>query len=312
MFKRKKRSFRKRSSVNRKLFFIEEMKTALSLFLIIVCLPYLVTFVVQGDFLSEAGQSDEADGNAEADTEKLILILANEMPVTYEKEALKAQAVVARTNLAYARAHDLTEPEALEREEMQRILGTEEYYKRYDLLKSCVEETAFEVITYHGEVVSLPYHLVSAGNTREDPERAYLQSAASGADLQSERFLHISFMSKKQYLNKLKDAFPQYEFSEDTIADAAAVKKRDSAGYALSMEVAGNGVSGDEFASLLSLHSACFSIKEVDGQIRIVTKGYGHGYGMSQFGANQMALDGSSYQDILNHYYQDIEITDKK
>ena len=74
------------------------------------------------------------------------------------------------------------------------------------------------------------------------------------------------------------------------------------------VDLPGKKVSGEEFARAFSLASACFSIKEVDDQIRIVTKGYGQGMGMSQFGANEMAKEGSDYEEILKYYYQKIEI----
>ena len=88
----------------------------------------------------------------------------------------------------------------------------------------------------------------------------------------------------------------------------ASVEKRDRASYVLTVQLPGKKVTGEEFRKIFSLHSACFSIKEVDGQVRIVTKGYGQGFGMSQFGADKMAEDGSSYEEILSYYYDGIAI----
>lgn len=300
---------------------MEKLKTILSLIIIIICLPYLVTFVVQGDFLNsnkEEKSSKSVKEEKEEDTAQLISILANEMPVTFEKEALKAQAVIARTNLTYAKEHDQAEPEGISNEDMRQTLGAEEYQKRFELLKSCIEETAGEVLTYKGKVVQLPYHFVSAGQTRESLKQdgkakmPYLKSVSSIQDLKSERFLKIEFFSVKQFQNKIKAAFSEIEF-EDTqdLEKIAEVTKRDGASYVLAVQLPGKVVSGDEFEHALSLNSPCFSIKNVDGEVRIVTKGYGAGYGMSQFGANEMAKEGASYQAILNYYYNAIEI-DKK
>ena len=77
---------------------IERIKTLLSLIIIIICLPYLVTFVVQGDFLGDMQDEETEEDKVDENTDELVLMLANEMPLTYEKEALKAQAVIARTN----------------------------------------------------------------------------------------------------------------------------------------------------------------------------------------------------------------------
>lgn len=294
---------------------MERIKTLLSLIIIIICLPYLVTFVVQGDFLNDSEQEESVENHSDEDTERLILTLANEMPVTYEKEALKAQAVIARTNLAYAQENDQTEPERITREEMRERFGGKDYQKYYELLKSCIEETAGEKVTYKDKIVQLPYHYVSAGMTREradtDEKNAvpYLKAVSSMFDLSSERFLKIEFFTKKQFCNKLRSAYPDLEFSDNSLEKMAQVTKRDDSSYVLVVELPGQKISGEEFRNVFSLNSTCFSIKEVDGQVRIVTKGYGQGYGMSQYGANEMAREGSDYKQILEYYYSGIDIT---
>lgn len=292
---------------------MEKIKTVLSLIIIIICLPYLVTFVVQGDFLNEAGQEEDEEKKPEEDTERLILLVAAQMPVTYEKEALKAQAVIARTNLAYAQEQDQAEPEGMSRDEMREQLGAEEFQKRYEQLKNCVEETAEEVVTCHKKNIYMPYHYVSAGKTRDaeelgqDGELDYLKAVSSPYDLRSERFLKIEFLSIKQYRNKLRQAYPDLEFPEEDIEKMSTVAKRDSSSYVLEVDLPGKKISGEEFRSVFSLNSTCFSVKEVDGQVRIVTKGYGQGYGMSQYGANEMAKEGGTYREILEYYYSGIE-----
>lgn len=293
---------------------MEKIKTLLSLIIIIICLPYLVTFVVQGDFFNDSDQEEEAGKIADEDTERMILILAAEMPAAYEEEALKAQAVIARTNLAYALENDQAEPEGISRDDLREQLGAEEYQKRYEKLKSCIEKTAGEVVTCREKIVYLPYHFVSAGKTRElsDEEQEesmpYLKSVSSPYDLRSEHFLKIEFFSKKQYRNKLRAAYPDLEFPEEDLEKMSSVVKRDNASYVLNVSLPGKKISGEEFRRVFSLNSTCFSIKEVDGQVRIVTKGYGQGYGMSQYGANEMAKEGSSYREILEYYYRGIDL----
>lgn len=293
---------------------MERIKTLLSLIIIIVCLPYLVTFVVQGDFLNDSEKEEAAENHSNEDTERLILTLVNEMPATYEKEALKAQAVIARTNLAYAQENDQTEPERISREEMRERFGGKDYQKYYELLKSCVEETAGETVTYKDKTVQLPYHYVSAGMTRkradtdEKNTMPYLKAVSSMYDLSSERFLKIEFFTKKQFRNKLRAAYPDLEFPEDSVEKMASVAKRDDSSYVLVVELPEQKISGEDFRNVFSLNSTCFSIKEVDGQVRIVTKGYGQGYGMSQYGANEMAKEGSDYKQILEYYYSGIDI----
>ncbi len=291
---------------------IEKIKTTLSLIVIIICLPYLVTFVVQGDFLNAPDQEEESGQELDENTELLILTTASEMPLQYEKEALKAQTVIARTNIAYARENDQAEPEKVSREDMREHFGAKEFQKYYELLKSCAEETAGETVTYDGKPVKLPYHYVSAGQTRDfsqtDKSMPYLKSVSCASDLRCEKFLKIEFIDKKQFRNKLRAAFPETEFPEEDINKMAAVSKRDSASYVMSVQIPGKKISGEEFKNTFSLNSACFSIKETDGKVRIITKGYGQGYGMSQYEANEMAKEGSSYKQILEYFYSGIQI----
>ena len=120
---------------------MERIKTLLSLIIIVICLPYLVTFVVQGDFLGDTQEEETEEDKADENTDELVLMLANEMPLSYEKEALKAQAVIARTNLFYAQENDVAEPERTTREKLRERLGGKEFQKYYEMLISCVEET---------------------------------------------------------------------------------------------------------------------------------------------------------------------------
>ena len=288
----------------------EKIKTIASIVIIIICLPYLITFALQGDILNHDG--DASLQTTEQDTEQLVRILAAEIPLDYEEEAIKAQAVIARTNLQYARKHQEPEPEGIAEEELRKIWG-EAYQKNYQILKKCVEETASQVATYEKKIVQLPYHAVSAGKTREAGKSgaekwSYIKSTDCSEDVKSERFLRVSWLEKGQYLSKLKQAYPELKFSETDMEANAAVKKRDSADYVLTVKLPGKTVSGEEFVKALSLPSACFTVKEIDGQVRIVTKGYGHGFGMSQFAANELALEGKDYQEILKKFYKSIKI----
>lgn len=293
---------------------MERIKTLLSLIIIVICLPYLVTFVVQGDFLGDTQEEETEEDKADENTDELVLMLANEMPLSYEKEALKAQAVIARTNLFYAQENDVAEPERTTREKLRERLGGKEFQKYYEMLISCVEETAGEYVTYEEKIIQLPYHFVSAGNTRELAKTGkkkllpYLKSVPSVLDFRSEQFLNIAFLSKKQFRNKLRSAYPDLNFPEDDVEKMVSAIERDSASYVMTVELPGQKITGEDFKEVFSLNSTCFSIKEVDGQVRIVTKGYGQGYGLSQFGANEMARDGSSYEQILKYYYDGIEI----
>ena len=87
-----------------------------------------------------------------------------------------------------------------------------------------------------------------------------------------------------------------------------SVGKRDSSEYALEVQIGETSISGEDFRNCLGLNSACFFLKEVEGEVRIVTKGLGHGLGLSQYGASEMAKEGAGYREILQYYYQNAEI----
>ena len=115
-------------------------------------------------------------------------------------------------------------------------------------------------------------------------------------------------MEKKDLADKLNQACKEAGLTEESVAEGISVVKRDAADYALEVAVGTQTMTGEAFRECLDLNSSCFSIKEVEGKMRIVTKGMGHGVGLSQYGANEMAKAGSGYEEILNYYYQDVTI----
>ena len=98
------------------------------------------------------------------------------------------------------------------------------------------------------------------------------------------------------------------EAAPENILESVVVETRDSSGYATQVKIGEKTVAGEEFRGYLGLNSACFSLKEVENKVRIVTKGLGHGLGLSQYGANELAKEGKNYKEILKHYYKDISI----
>ena len=90
--------------------------------------------------------------------------------------------------------------------------------------------------------------------------------------------------------------------------ESIVIETRDSSDYVIQMKIGEKTVTGEEFREYLSLNSACFFLKEVENKVRIVTKGLGHGLGLSQYGANELAKEGKSYKEILEYYYKDISI----
>ena len=127
-------------------------------------------------------------------------------------------------------------------------------------------------------------------------------------DIPSPDFLKVVFLDKEEFGKKLAEVCPSFHTDTEGILDSVTVEERDSSGYVVRMKAGEEELSGEVFRSCFGLNSSCFYLKEVEGQVRIVTKGLGHGLGLSQYGANELAKEGKSYREILKYYYQEISI----
>lgn len=310
----------------------EKVKTFLSVCLLLGALPYIVTVLFQGKssedkisipFVNEIESEGDNTKNTvptaatEIDIESYLAgVVAKEISLTYEMEALKAQAVAARTNLLIALENEEELPPSLSQEELLSMWGHDGFSRNYQRITEAVTKTKGIVITYEGEKIYAAYHAVSAGHTRMAKDSfgyeqmPWLNGVKSAADIQSEDFLKVVFFEPEKIREKLVEAFPEAEIPESDLLDYLKIVKRDSQEYVLEVKLGEETITGEEFRELLGLNSACFYLADVEGDIRIVTKGLGHGLGMSQFGANEMAKKKKDFKEILNYYYKNIQISD--
>ena len=307
----------------------EKIKTLFCVAFLMYALPYIITTYLQGKGSEDMSKDTESEAVLSAKTagdskvpenldveEYLVGIVAHEIPISYETEALKAQAVIARTNLMAALEQGTELPESLSREKLMELWGEESFTENYSRLSEAVAATAGVVMTYQGSYPYAAFHAVSAGSTRNaeealgNTEMPWLAGVDSSMDIPSEDYLTVIFLEKQEFLQRLRTAFGELPLTEDAPLEGFVIAARDSTDYAVQITMGEVTVTGEEVRTALSLSSACFYIKEVEGQIRIVTKGLGHGLGMSQYGANVLAKDGSDYRTILNYYFKNIEISD--
>ena len=304
----------------------EKIKTCFAVCVLFLTVPYIVTYLFQGNETSPSPEKVEnitqgqlpitinADGE-ELDVEEYLAgIVAEEIPLDRQLEAIKAQAVIARTMLTRALAsQEQNLPNSMSREEMLNLWGQDGFEKNYRVLEEALASTQGEILVWDGEPIWAAFHAVSAGKTRKAKEALgtdlpYLGSMDSERDIPSEDYLKVIFMTKKEFVEKLNQEIPESKLTEEGVMEQISVGKRDSGDYALEVQVGEKTVTGEEFRNYLNLNSACFYMREVEGQVRIVTKGLGHGLGLSQYGANEMAKEGSGYREILEYYYQKAEI----
>ncbi len=308
------------------------IKTFLIFIIVMGMLPLIITMLFQKDTLIQTGKNGESvypEAGSEAVTEtesslyatediegKVIAILAKEISVNSDKEAIKAQAVIARTNLIGAKLSGEEEPEGLTTAQMMKLFGEDAFSRCYEKLSECVQDTAGLVMVSNNKIIEAPYFAVSAGATRSaadafgQDEVAYLKSVDSSEDITSEDFLKVEQKDIDTFVDECNSVYPKAKLAADDPMSQIEIVSRDDSGYVKEIKLGEVTVSGEEFRNALGLNSACFTIKEVEGKIRIVTKGLGHGVGLSQYGANEMAQKGSDYKEILKNYYSGIRITE--
>lgn len=241
-------------------------------------------------------------------------VVAAEMPALYESEALKAQAVAAYTFACYRiqnntnTEYDISaDPETAQcfitREEASARWGdkADEYAKKID---DCIAAVQGELLVYEKKPIFAAYHAISSGKTNScldvwGNDLPYLKSVISAGDSLADKFLSEVAFTADELAEKLKSiATPEGE-PQNYFTD---VKTTDN-GYVKNLTFCGKQVSGSQISEILDLRSANFEISFADGKFTFSVKGYGHGVGMSQTGADYMAKQGSNYREILLHYY---------
>lgn len=246
--------------------------------------------------------------------EKYIIgVVSCEMPASFEIEALKAQALAARTfilsryikNNDYVVATD-TSAQCYHDDKKLKSKWGKNYNKYYAKIKNVVYETAGKYLTYNGQAISALYFSMSNGYTENSENvfsssKPYLKSVSSMWDSEINGFEQNITFNSSDFLKKLK--------IEATKIDSIKILERYSTNRVKMIKVNKNTFSGTEFRNLLGLRSTDFEIEYRNEKIYITTKGYGHGVGMSQYGANSLAKLNYDYEYILKYYYKNVEIS---
>ena len=314
----------------RRYYMKQKLKSAAAFLIILILLPYVVSVFVNGTD-TEASRRQEnsfvrvntadAEGNVQTVeigwTEYLAGMLAAEMQKDSGTEAMKAQAVLIRTNIyrELSGGEDKTlDSGYLTREEMEEKWGAAEAQKQYERCIRAVEETDNIVLWYQNAYPWLPFHQSSSGMTRSAEEV-----------LNSQEYPYLAV--KECPLDKeADDEIGMFSFSYDEIQEccreflvAAAgeeearkgysfedfeIRSRDSAGYVQELRIGTTVCTGDQFRDALSLPSSDFSLSAGDNKLIVTTTGRGHGMGMSLWTANEMAKEGKSYEDILSFFFE--------
>lgn len=287
--------------------------------------PYAVTLAWTGSVEGEkndpeAGEErrillDRGDTPAYMGLEDYLPgVLAVQIPADREMEALKAQAVIARTYICSRMGEEREIPESaldldyLDSGQLAELWGDQaaEYYGR---LEQAAEETAGTVITWEGELIEPLFHRVSAGSTRSGGEGyPYLEAAECPEDRLADGYLQAVPFSREEFAERIREIPESGEVSAGDLPQGIQILRADGAGYVEEIQIGTGSYTGEEVQYALDLASPSFTVEEYDGGLRVITRGVGHGYGLSQQEAERMAENGSSAEEILQYFYKNISL----
>lgn len=263
----------------------------LTILLLLLLIPLFLTIFCQKMQLEELLGNVNRTAETEEDADMLFCIVAKEISADAPEECIKAQCVIARTNLKAAEEMGTELPGSMTMGELQELWG--DYFSEAEgKIKEAIQETDGETLQYRNHYIYAAYHAVSAGNTRNmeelypDSDMPYLSGVACYEDAQAPDYLSVLYLDQE-----------------------ITIEEKDSAGYVTKAQMSGKSYTGEELRGELGLKSANFNVTELEpGKIRIVTKGHGHGFGLSQYTAQKMAEKGEDYRKILQYFFPGTEL----
>ena len=291
------------------------------LFLIVVVLSFIAigSFKKEATFLNEdinvkqevklAIKNSDTGKVSNINLEEYVIgVVAGEMPASFNIEALKAQAIAARTYAIYKMntatkeydlVTDITNQVYITNEKMQEN-WQESYEYYYNKIKDAVETTKDLIMTYNGEVICSFYFSTSNGSTEDaslvfGEAKDYLKSVSSPENSKETK----ATLTKKEFCTKLGITCNEIKISNIEASDTGRINY---------ITINDKKFKGTIVRAKLGLRSTDFDINVLSEKVEITTKGYGHGVGMSQYGANTLANEGKTYEEILKYYYQNIKI----
>ena len=256
---------------------------------LLLTLPYLVTVFVNGP--------EAVSVNKTTDMENILpIILRGQISPEHQIETIEAQAVIARSNFM-RKIQEQKDTGSILREISNNVKQNGRVWKIPEVCyETAVKNTQGQILTVDGELKLVPYHEISAGETRDgeaafhDPQYAYLKSVDSSAGKDATEYLNSTYVSEQQLPKDL------------------TISLRDKSGYVQSLMADENILEGTAFASGMGIASPAFSMQKLDDRMRFLSKGKGHGLGFSQYGGDVLAKEGKTWQEILHIYFPLMEI----
>lgn len=274
---------------------------------------------------------DRSSGENISLTEKDYIFgaVASEMPASYDIEALKAQAIACYTTALRNRIIEANNPTSslngahfscdlsknygyITEDKLQERWG-KHYQQNHDKITEAVNAVYGKVIVYDGQPILAAYHAISNGKTERagivwQNDLPYLKSVDSSFDKDAQNYHTTVTYTKEEIISLLDKQYSDFKYNK---ADSLIEIISKSENGTVTSVYAGNlELTGSQLRTTLELRSSCFTVSEEENSITFDVYGYGHGVGMSQYGAGYLAHNGKSYEEIIRHYYTDVDIVD--
>ena len=297
------------------------MKKAIIITILIILIPFFITKIfikkekINYKYISNniiKVKNEKTGKILEVPFEEYIKgVVSAEMGSNFEIEALKAQAVASRSYALYhmnGKEYDVTNTTSnqvyLTDDELKEK-WKDSYPKQINKIKKAIEETKGEYLTYNGETVNAMFFAASVGKTENSEEVfvskvPYLRSVSSVWDEAAPVFTDTVTLNINDFYQKLNIPYNDNLNIE--------ILEKTSTGRIKTLKINNQEFKGRDVSQKLNLKSNYFEIIKNENKLTITTKGYGHGVGLSQYGANGMAKEGKNYKEILSHYYQGTKI----
>ncbi len=286
----------------------KEKDWIITFFLLFLLLPWLLTIFLSGREKCPISRRISLE-------EYVPAVTASQISWDSPKEAIKAQSIIARTNL-YIRQREGKETEVLETaaDNIKSMKMDGQELERFLIFQEAADQTGGLVLKLNDQLKEIPYHSLSQGKTRDGAEvlgesYGYIPSVDTPEDIDSPLYVEGCYFSVQELENRLKEKYPGFVFGENGTVE---IKNTDSTGYVTEIQIGTQVFPGEEVKEALGLPSSCFTIQQLEGEIRFLCKGIGHGMGMSQYTAGKMAEQGKDYQEILSYFFPELQISEEK
>ena len=287
--------------------------------------PYYLKYQKIKLLHTETGEIEEFDMN-----EYLYGVVSAEMPASYEKEALKAQAIVARTYTIYQAMNNGSKHENadicddyaccqawISKEDRFAKWNENEAESNWQKIVECVDNTTGKIILYDEKPINAFFHSNSGGVTESSVnvwggvDYPYLKSVETAGEDGYKQYSSQVQLSKQELQDKLKEKYPDCEI-DFLQENCIQILEYTTSGRVKTIKFGNKEIAGTEARTILGLKSTNFSFSINGDTVIFEVTGYGHGVGMSQTGADTMAKSGANCEEIIKHFYTDVEITELK